>query len=320
MAKFRLTPVVVLPVLALVTVTVMALFLLYGAKGSWSFILAFRGGKIAVMALVAIAIGVSTVMFQTVTNNRILTPALMGFDQLYVLIQTLAFFFFGAAVVTTVDPGMRFYAEVAAMVTFSVGLYTTLFSSGKRSLHLLILVGIVFGIFFRSLAGFLQRVLDPNEFSVLQDRFFASFNSMEQELAGVAALTLLAVLVVVWRMLPTLDVLALGREQAINLGVNHRRSVSLVLILVAVMVSISTALVGPMTFLGLLVANLAYLIAGTHRHRVVLPVAAMLGMIMMIGGQFILERVLAFDANLRVIIDFVGGILFLALLLRGVAR
>ena len=56
-----------------------------GANGQWDFVLPFRGGKLAVMLLVAYAVAVSSVLFQTVTHNRILTPAIMGFDALYLL-------------------------------------------------------------------------------------------------------------------------------------------------------------------------------------------------------------------------------------------
>jgi iron complex transport system permease protein len=83
---------------------------------------------------------------------------------------------------------------------------------------------------------------------------------------------------------------------------------------------VSTALVGPVTFFGLLVANLAYQIAGTHKHRYILPVASLLAVICIVGGQLVLERIFAFDTALSIVIEFVGGIVFLALLIRGTAR
>jgi iron complex transport system permease protein len=104
------------------------------------------------------------------------------------------------------------------------------------------------------------------------------------------------------------------------LCLDHNRSVTIVLILVAILVSVSTALVGPVTFFGLLVANLAYLLAGTHKHRFVLPVAVFIAIICLVGGQLILERVFAFDTALSIIIEFLGGIVFLVLLIRGIAR
>ena len=296
------------------------LFMTVGAKGSWSFILTFRGTKVAAMVLVGYAIAMSTVLFQTITNNRILTPSIMGFDALYRLIQTVLVFQLGSATVAVLDPRLRFGSEVVAMVAFSWLLYRWLFSGSLRGLHLLMLVGIVFGVMFRSITSFLYRVIDPNEFLVLQDRMFASFNRVDGQLLAVSAVVVLAVSVAVWRKAGVLDVLALGRDAAINLGVDHRREVMWVLVMVSVLVAVSTALVGPVTFFGLLVANLAYLLVDTHRHRVILPVAALIAILVLMGGQLVLERLLGFNGALSIVIEFLGGIVFLIILVRRAAR
>jgi iron complex transport system permease protein len=318
--KNDLRPIRVLVILAVIAVGVIVLFMTLNARGRWDFILPFRGMKVLSMVLVAYAVAVSTVLFQTVSHNRILTPSIMGFDALYVLIQTGLIFTLGSAGLAALDPRLLFGIEVAAMVAFSGLLYRWLFSGSSRSLHLLLLVGIVFGVLFRSLSGFMQRIIDPNEFVVLQDRLFANFNSVDGNLLAVSAAAVVAVTLVGWRFMHAYDVLALGRETAISLGIDHNRVTTIVLMLVAVLVSVSTALVGPVTFFGLLVANLAYQIAGTHKHRYILPVASLLAVICIVGGQLVLERIFAFDTALSIVIEFVGGIVFLALLIRGTAR
>ena len=222
--------------------------------------------------------------------------------------------------VTALDPRLLFAFEVGAMVVFSSVLYRWLFSGSSRSVHLLVLVGIVFGVLFRSLSSFMQRIIDPGEFVVLQDRLFASFNTVDGSLLAVSLVTVLAVSVVGWRFVHVYDVLSLGREAAINLGVDHNRAVTVILVLVAILVSVSTALVGPVTFFGLLVANLAYQIAGTHKHRFILPIASLIAVICLVGGQLVLERVFAFDTALSIVIEFVCGIVFLTLLIKGTAR
>ena len=313
-------PVPVLAILAAVAAILIVLFMTLGARGSWSFVLSFRGAKVLAMVLVAHAIAVSTVLFQTVSHNRILTPSIMGFDALYVLIQTGLIFGLGSTRTDAMDPRLLFVAEVAVMVSFATVLYRWLFAGTSRSLHLLLLVGIVFGTLFRSLASFMQRIIDPNEFVLLQDRLFASFNTVETSLLAVSAGTMLAVALFGWRLLNVLDVLALGRDTSLSLGVEHKRVVTQILVAVAILVSVSTALVGPVTFFGLLVANLAYRIAGTHKHRVVLPAATLLGIICLVGGQLVLERVFAFDTALSIVVEFAGGILFLVLLVKGAGR
>lgn len=307
-------------ILGLLVILAVAAFMTLGARGNWSFVLPFRGTKLLGLVLVAGAIAVSTVVFQTITNNRILTPSIMGFDALYVLIQTVLVFFMGAGAVSALDARLTFGTEVTLMLVFTGLLYRWLFAATVHNLHLLLLVGIVFGVFFRSVSSFFQRLIDPSEFLILQDRFFASFNSVDQDLLAISCVVVGAISLVLWRMLPVLDVLALGRDHAIALGVSHQRMVAAALVLVTILVAVSTALVGPASFFGLLVANLAYLLMPSARHAVVLPAAALLAVIFLVGGQVILERVFAYDTALAIVIEFIGGIVFIALVIRGAAR
>lgn len=316
----EIKPVHVIGGLVLLTLVACTAFMTLGAKGDWGFILAFRGRKLAALFLVGYAIAISTVLFQTVTNNRILTPALMGFDALYRLLQTVMVYAFGGLAVLSANAQMMFVLETAVMVGFAAAIYSWLFLGAGRSLHLVMLVGIVLGTLFRSIEDLLKRLIDPNEFSVLADLFFASFNAVETDLMAVSALILGAGTIFAWFRLPKWDVLALGRETAINLGVDHKRETMIVLGLVTIFVSVSTALVGPVTFFGLLVANLAYLLARSHKHIHILPVAALLATIALVGGQTLLERVFNFNTSLSIIIEFVGGLFFIFLLLRGAAR
>lgn len=313
-------PVLVLIILAALAVVSVTCFMVLGAKGSWSFVIPFRGRKLLALCLVAYSVAISTVLFQTVTNNRILTPSIMGFDALYVLLKTAMVFFLGAGALAGLDPQLQFGVEVVVMVAFSGLLFRWLFLGEERSLTLLVLVGIIFGILFRSLSQFMQRLLDPNAFNVLQDSFFASFATVEPTLLTVASAIVVLASLVAWRYGHSFDVLSLGRAQAINLGLDYRRVVSVILMLVAVLVAVSTALVGPITFFGLLVASLAHSLLGTSRHRYVLPAAAFLAIVCLVGGQTILERVFAFDTALSIIIEFLGGIVFIILVLRRTAR
>jgi iron complex transport system permease protein len=310
----------VLLVLAVLALAASIAFMTLGARGRWDFVLPFRGAKLAALVLVACSIAVATVLFQTVVNNRILTPSIMGFDALYVLIQTVLVFFLGAGTVSAADRHLLFVLEVGCLVVFAGLLFRWLFTGQPRSLHLLLLVGIVFGVFFRSIAGFLQRIIDPSEFLILQDRLFASFNTVDTSLIGISAAVLAVSGVIIWRMLPAMDVLMMGRDNAISLGVSHTRVVTIVLAVVTVLVAVSTALVGPVTFFGLLVAHLAYRLIPSARHAVLLPTAALIAIVCLVGGQVVLERVFAFDTALSVIIEFAGGLFFILLVVRGTAR
>lgn len=293
-------------------------FMTFNLKGNISYILTHRTWIVLTMILVAFSAATSTLLFQTVTNNRILTPSIMGFESLFVLIQTLVIFFIDAQGIPYIGIVGKFIFESSLLILFSLFLYRGLFTKLKQNLHLVLLIGIILGTLFRSFSNLLQRLMTPTEFAVLQSRIFATFTRAEPVLIVFSLVIASIIGLFLWRMRFRFDVLALGRDNAINLGVDYQKSVTIILLLVSVLVSISTALVGPFTFLGLLIANLAYSISGSSQHRFLLPTAFLLGVIFLVGGQMFLERVLNMVGALSIVIEFIGGSLFIFLLLKKV--
>lgn len=303
-------------ILSAIALVFCGLYLFQGLNGSYDYALPRRGIKVLAMVMTGVAIAYSTVIFQTITHNRILTPSIMGFDSLYILLQTVVIFTLGSSHLVIVNKHLNFILSVSAMVLFALLLYQFLFKSGKRPIYFLLLVGIIVGTFFGSISTFLQVLIDPNEFLNVQDKMFASFNNISSELVWWALGIVVIAIVLGWRSIHDLDVLSLGRDTAINLGVNYDRVVRRMLILSAVLIAVSTALVGPITFFGLIVANLSYQFFKTYKHSVLIIGAGVMSIVALVGGQWIVERVFTFSTTLSVIINFVGGIYFIYLLLK----
>lgn len=303
-------------ILAGIAVLLAVVFMTIEAGGQWDYILPRRGRKLIAILLTGTAIAFSTVVFQTITNNRILTPSIIGLDSLYMLLQTVIVFFIGGTALTMMSKNLRFVMAVALMVVFAMLLYRMLFRKEGRNIYHLLLIGLIFGTFFSSITSFLQKLIDPNEFLVIQDKMFASFNNVNSDLLWISLAGVLAVALYFTKFAKYLDVLALGRDHAVNLGVSYEYVVKRMLIVVAVLISISTALVGPITFLGLLVANVAYQFLNTYRHKTLIFGASLISFIALVGGQLIVERVFTFSTSLSVIINFIGGVYFIYLLLK----
>ena len=303
--------------LALAVAVASAVYMVYGAKGSWGFILPFRGQKLAAMLLVASCLSVATILFQTITGNRILTPSLLGFDALYVMILALLVHLFGATGYIALPTGLLFALNTAMMSLLGLGLFVVLRRGARGEMMRLVLTGIIFGVFLRSATEFVQRLIDPAEFSVVTSVSYARFNTVDPVLLPLTAAVTLPVLWLAWRMRHRLDVLGLGDTVALSLGEPPRRGQSIVLVLICVLVAAATALVGPMAaFFGLIVSALAHTVTPTERHAILLPSAALTGCVVLVGGQTVLERVLALTTPIAVVIEALGGALFLALLLK----
>ncbi|MNH95484.1 Iron(3+)-hydroxamate import system permease protein FhuB [compost metagenome] len=302
--------------LAGAAILLIAIFMTIQAGGNWDYVLPRRGVKILAIVLTAAAIAFSTLIFQTITNNRILTPSIIGLDSLYMLLQTFIIFIFGSMSLAMLNQNLNFLLSVGLMVGFAGLLYKFLFKGEGRNIYYLLLVGIIFGSLFGSLTTFMEVLIDPNEFLVIQGKMFASFNNVNTKLLSISVIAMLLISVYAWRYVKYLDVLSLGREQAINLGVPYDHVVKRMLIIVAILISIATALVGPITFLGLLVANVAHQFMKTYQHKYLITGGILISIIALVGGQLIVERVFTFTTTVSVIINFIGGVYFLYLLLK----
>ncbi|MET0295874.1 MAG: iron chelate uptake ABC transporter family permease subunit [Microbacterium sp.] len=305
--------------LVLLAAIAVVVFLATDLPSRWEYALGLRTRTVVGMVIAAAAVGVSTVLFQTITSNRILTPGIMGFDAVFMAIQVVVAFAIGPALLVSAPPLATWTVELVLMTGSIVLLYWWLFVRRRLDLHVIVLAGLVLGVLFRSVTGFLQRLLDPDTFAIVQNLTFASFTSVDRASLLPTGILVAVALASLWPIRRALDVLSLGETTAISLGVEHRRTVMHVVIVIAVLVAASTALVGPVTFFGLIVANLAYGAVG-HRHLRSLPAAIAIGVVALVGGQLVLDRLLGFSTELPVVIEFLGGLFFIILVLTGRAR
>ncbi|RWP05276.1 iron chelate uptake ABC transporter family permease subunit [Mesorhizobium sp.] len=308
-----------LAMMAAVAVLVGVAFMTIGLRGNLAFVVELRAVRLAAMVLVGVAVAVSTVVFQTVCANRIITPSIMGLDALYVFCQTALVFALSGFGFAGIDPRLHFFGNFTAMTSLALALFLPMLRR-RFDLTLMLLTGVVLGVLFRSLTTLLARLLDANDFAVLQGTVFASFNAVEPDLLLLAGVITVAGVAIAWRARHVLDVLALGTDTAIGLGLAWRGTAAGLLVVVAALVSASTALVGPMAFLGLLVVSLAERIVGTNRHAILLPAAALTAIIVLVGGQTVLQHALGGEGSLGIVVEFVGGIVFLAILFAGGRR
>ena len=317
-AVFRsnLTKIIILSVLALAAATAYMLTdVNFANEKLFLYAMKIRTPKLIVMILTAFAIGGASIVFQSVINNRIVTPCLLGMNSLYTLIHTAVVFFAGSSSILAANANLSFAADLIIMGVTATLIYSYFFKKTKHNVLYVLLIGTVLTSLFSSIQTTLTRVMDPNEYDNLLNTLVASFSNINTEIIIFPVIVLGVVVAFLGKDLSVLNVLTLGKNQAINLGVNYDRSVRRLLLGVTLFIAVATAMVGPISFLGLILANLSRQLLKTYKHSFLMLGSALFGIIVLVGGQLIVEQVFTYSVPISVFITVGGGIYFLYLLL-----
>ncbi len=308
-------------VIALIAIIIVAAFLFIGVKFHNHKLLRYamklRIPKVIAMIITAFAIGAATIIFQSVINNTIVTPCLLGMNALYTLIHTSVVFVLGSGSILFTNDNLSFLVDLVLMGVIATVVYSWLFKMTGHNVLYVLLVGTVLTSFFSSIQSTLTRVMDPNEYDTLLTSLVASFSNINSEIIIFSVIILALIGVIFRKEFALLDVITLGKEQAINLGVDYDRCIRRLLLAVTLCIAVATAMVGPISFLGLIIANISRQLLKTYRHTQLIAGAALMGVIALIGGQFIVERVFVYSIPISVFITVAGGIYFLYLILKG---
>lgn len=313
--------IVKLVVLTLLVVAAVAAFMFIGVNFEKpklvQFAMKLRTPKLVAMLVAAFAIGAASIVFQSIINNRIVTPCLLGMNVLYTLIHTLIFFALGSGSIFAANDVIAYIIDLVVMAVVATFIYGYLFKKTNYNVLYVLLIGTVLSSLFGSIQSSMIFVMDPNEYDLLLETLMASFSNIKTEIIAFSIMLLVAVAIVLRKDLKLLDVITLGKEQAINLGVDYDKVVRRLLIGVTLYIAVATAMIGPISFLGLIIANLARQLLKTYRHTQLIIGSGLVGMLALVGSQCLVERVFDYSVPVSVFITIGGGIYFLWLLLRG---
>ena len=284
-------------ILSIVAVALIGLFLTIGVNSAnYQYAMYRRIPKVIAMVLTGAAIGFSSLIFQTVTNTVV--------------------FLLGSSSVLITNGNINFIITIVVMIAFSAVLYKFVFRKGTKNIFTILLIGVICGTLFESLTNFMQVLIDPTEFLTVQDKMMASFNNVNTDIMLLASIVIILSIAYCYDIVKVLDVMSLGRDEAISLGVDYDKMSKKILVIVVILTSVSTALVGPITFLGLLVVNIARQMINTYKHEVLGLATIIISVIALVGGQLIVEQLLDFGTSVSVIINFIGGIYFIYLVMK----
>lgn len=281
----------------------------------FQYILSLRVPTLLVMMIASFAIGSASIIFQSIINNRIVTPCLLGMNSMYTLVHTAVVFAAGSGSVLATNSNLSFAVDLVVMSVTATFIYSYMFRKTGNNVLYVLLIGTVLSSFFGSIQSTMIRVMDPNEYDALLTSLVADFNNVQVEVIAFSVILLVTLTIFLWKDLQLLDVITLGKAQAINLGVDYDGTIRRLLLGVVLCIAIATAMVGPVSFLGLIIANLSRQLFKTHKHSYLIGGSVLIGMIAMIAGQTISQHVYSYAVPISTLITIGGGIYFLYLLL-----
>ena len=282
----------------------------------FNYFMSLRVPKLIVMLIVAFAIGGASIVFQSIINNTIVTPCLLGMNSLYTLIHTAVVFFLGSGSIIVMNSNLSFIVDLVLMGFIATFIYSYLFKKTKHNVLYVLLTGTIMTTFFSSIQSTLTRIMDPNEYDSLLSSLVASFNNINTSIIFISVLLMGIVIYALRKELALLDVITLGKQQAINLGVDYDTTIRKLLLGVTLFITIATAMVGPISFLGLIIANLSRQLFKTYRHTYLILGSCLIGVVILVGGQLVVEHVYSYSVPISVFISICGGLYFLYLLMR----
>ena len=100
-----------------------------------------RTPKLIVMLITAFAIGGASIVFQSIINNTIVTPCLLGMNSLYTLIHTAVVFFAGTGSFLALNANASFAVDVVLMGLVATVIYGWLFQKTRHNVLYVLLIG-----------------------------------------------------------------------------------------------------------------------------------------------------------------------------------
>ena len=174
-----------------------------------------RAPKLIVMLITAFAIGGASMVFQSIINNTIVTPCLLGMNSLYTLIHTAVVFCVGSTSIIASNANAAFAVDLVLMGITATIIYSYLFKKTNHNILYVLLIGTVLTSFFSSIQSTMTRVMDPNEYDTLLATLVASFSNINTEIIIFSLVVLAAVIFFLRKELALLD------EPTNNLDIYH---------------------------------------------------------------------------------------------------
>ncbi|MVO98396.1 FecCD family ABC transporter permease [Paenibacillus lutrae] len=284
-------------------------------------ILEFRLPRIVIAGLVGLGLGIAGSVIQSVTRNGLADPAILGINAGAGAAIVVFMFFFQGKLHGTGWTGIMAMPLFGLVGGLGAALLIYLFSwkNGRMDSQRLLLTGIAIGSGFSALALYLTLKMDAKDFEMAAVWTSGSIYSANWKYIISMVPWMILLIPLIRSRTYVLDLFQLEESSVKSLGVNVEREKAILLLGSIGLVSACVSVSGGIGFIGLMAPHIAKRLVGIHHNRII-PVSGMVGMLLVIGSDFIAKSVFGpAELPVGVIISIIGVPYFIYLLFKAKA-
>jgi iron complex transport system permease protein len=275
-------------------------------------VLELRLPRVLLAALAGGGLAVAGAAFQALTRNPLADPAVLGVAggaALGAVLGQLG----GLEGSLAGTMGLSAAAFGGALVA-AVCVYVIAASGGRLPIHTLLLAGVITGLFFSAVITLVVSLVDFAQLGGILHWLMGSLGTVGYRTVAVIAVGAASGIGAIYTQARALNVLAVGEESALQLGVEAERVKRIVFVAASLLTGVVVAHAGPIAFVGLIVPHGVRLALGAD-NRLLIPVAAGAGAAFLVLADAFARTVLQpAELPVGVITAFCGAPFFVYLL------
>ncbi|MFT7344108.1 MAG: iron complex transport system permease protein [Lentimonas sp.] len=275
----------------------------------------FRIPRFSMACLAGGALALSGLMMQTLFNNPLAGPYVLGINAGSSLLVALAllsgFSFFKS------DLGVISSALIGALLFGAVILALSQYVKNGISL---LLVGLMIGSFSGALVSILQAMSEAQSLKIFTLWSMGSLQQVQSDQLGIILLFFALGTTMAFLLIKPLNAMVLGESSASQLGISIKKVRTVIILATAILTGLITAFCGPIAFIGLAVPNLVKIIFKTQNHGILIPACLASGAIFLVICDIIVQLMVStVNLPINAITSLIGAPMIIYFVLKKLA-
>ncbi|WP_018247960.1 FecCD family ABC transporter permease [Orenia marismortui] len=281
-------------------------------------IFSIRLPRIILAILVATGLAISGTVLQAITKNDLADPGILGINSGAALAVVIYIYYMNGNVYAGISNTTIFTMPLIALLGAVLGsflIYTFAWKKGINATRL-ILIGIGINAAFQALLIVFQLKFTTQEFNRVMVWTSGSIWGSNWKYVFTILPWLLFFIVLTFYKSRYLDVLNLGDELSIGLGVEVEKERRVLLLASVALAGVATAVAGSISFLGLISPHISRRLVGA-KHKMLIPTASLVGTLLLLAADTIARNLLApIELPVGIVMSIIGVPYFIYLMIK----